>query len=192
MKNAIILHGKPSEEEYYDLSVPSPSNHHWLPWLQHQLLAKGVLAQTPELPRPFHPEYDPWREEFERLPVSPETILVGHSRGGGFLIRWLSEHSDVRVGKVVLVAPSIIPEDEDDINKRRFLEFEIDSQLSSRTKGLEVFYSDDDMPKITQSVNALREKIAGIKFREFKGYKHFCLRDLGTEEFPELLEACLS
>ena len=37
-RNAVILHGQPSREEYYDPNAPSMSNAHWLPWLQAQLL----------------------------------------------------------------------------------------------------------------------------------------------------------
>jgi hypothetical protein len=33
MKNAIILHGGPDKQEYYDPETPSQSNMHWLPWL---------------------------------------------------------------------------------------------------------------------------------------------------------------
>jgi hypothetical protein len=34
--NAIIVHGCPDREEYYDPAAPSASNHHWLPWLANQ------------------------------------------------------------------------------------------------------------------------------------------------------------
>jgi uncharacterized protein len=44
MKNAIILHGNPSKEEYYDPKMPSMSNAHWIPWLQAQLLTHEIAA----------------------------------------------------------------------------------------------------------------------------------------------------
>lgn len=37
-KSAIILHGMPSKEEYFSPAYASPSNSHWLPWLQKNLL----------------------------------------------------------------------------------------------------------------------------------------------------------
>jgi hypothetical protein len=37
MKTAIIIHGMPSTEEYYDVNRPASSNCHWLPWIQKQL-----------------------------------------------------------------------------------------------------------------------------------------------------------
>jgi alpha-beta hydrolase superfamily lysophospholipase len=42
------------------------------------------------------------RSEFERYDIFPETDLVGHSCGGGFFVRWLSKHLEVKVGNVVL------------------------------------------------------------------------------------------
>lgn len=50
MKTAIIIHGMPSKEEYFSSENPSSSNKHWFPWIQKQLILKGVLAQTPEMP----------------------------------------------------------------------------------------------------------------------------------------------
>jgi len=46
MKNAILLHGTSSKEEYYSLEYPSASNSHWLPWLQKNLLVNDVHAVT--------------------------------------------------------------------------------------------------------------------------------------------------
>jgi len=84
MKNAILLHGTPSKEEYYSLEYPSASNAHWFPWLQKQLLIKDIPAVTIEMPSSYLPDYSLWQTEFERFDITPETILVGHSCGGGF------------------------------------------------------------------------------------------------------------
>ena len=90
MKTAIIIHGMPyKDEEYYNPKRPASSNCHWLPWIQKQLLLKDILAQTPEMPVPYEPEYIAWKEIFERFPLNEETILVGHSCGAGFIVRYL-------------------------------------------------------------------------------------------------------
>jgi hypothetical protein len=41
MKNAVLIHGMPSKDEYFDPSAPSLSNAHWFPWLQKQLIING-------------------------------------------------------------------------------------------------------------------------------------------------------
>lgn len=188
MKNAIILHGQPSKEEYYAPDMPSMSNAHWLPWLQKQLLLRDIAAATPEVPFSFAPEWDIWKREVERYEITPETILVGHSSGGGFWVRYLSENPELRVGKVVLVAPWLDPDGDE---AGEFLRFEIDQQLALRTKGLTIFHSDNDMGNVHKSVAILRDNLVGIDYEEFHGYGHFTSQGMGREQFPELLEEIL-
>jgi uncharacterized protein len=189
MKTAIILHGMPSKKGYYDPERESQSNEHWLPWLQRQLLLKDILAQTPELPKPYDPDYRAWSKLFDQFHIDKDTTLIGHSCGAGFLVRWLSEHK-VKVGKVVLVAPWINPDKKLQRKqiKGSFFKFKIDPKLISRTQGLTIFSSDNDHADIHQSVKILLDTIPGIKYREFKNHGHFCYKDMQTRKFPEILE----
>lgn len=188
MKNAIILHGQPSAEEYYDPQRPSMSNAHWIPWLQGQLLKKDIAAATPEVPFAYKPEWDLWKQEVERFEINPDTIIVGHSRGGEFWLRYLSENKHIIVGKVVLVAPSLSWYYNDE---HYFGDYEIDSDLAKRTKGLTVFHSDNDKKGIQDSVKEIRKTIKNLKYQEFH-VGHFTFGSMGTSEFPELLEECLA
>jgi len=189
MKNAIILHGMPSREEYYDPKAPSMSNAHWLAWLQAQLLKKDIAAATPEVPNAYEPDWATWVREVERFEIGPDTILVGHSCGAGFWVKYLSVHKDLKAGKVILVAPWLDP-DGDEAHDF-FDDFEIDAGLAARTKGLVIFNSDNDMGNVLKSVAAIRETIEDIKYKEFENYGHFTKSDMKTAEFPELLEECL-
>ncbi|HSE56651.1 MAG TPA: hypothetical protein VLB02_01025, partial [Candidatus Paceibacterota bacterium] len=89
MKTALIVHGMPSKEEYFDREGKSPSNSHWFPWIQQQLLINGFLAQTPEMPEPYLPVYEKWCSVFEQFSIDEHATLIGHSCGAGFLLRWL-------------------------------------------------------------------------------------------------------
>jgi predicted alpha/beta hydrolase family esterase len=189
MKNAIILHGMPSRQEYYNPEMPSMSNAHWLPWLQGQLLKKDIAAATPEIPFAFNPEWDVWVREVERYEIGTETILVGHSAGGGFWVKYLSINKNLKVGKVILVAPWLDP---DKNEAGEFLRnYEIDSDLTSRTEGIVIFNSDNDMGNVLKSVAVIREKIKDAEYKEFKNYGHFTKGSMKTTEFPELLDECL-
>jgi len=149
---------------------------------------RDIMAYAPDMPLAFKPDYELWRREAERFDIGPETMLVGHSTGGGFWVRWLSEHPNVLVGWVVLVAPWLDP---NNIKKTTFFDFGIDPDLVSRTQGLTIFASDNDHLGIRWSVEAFREKLVGHKYREFHEYGHFCSQDMKTDAFPELLEALL-
>ncbi|PJE61275.1 hypothetical protein COU87_05580, partial [Candidatus Roizmanbacteria bacterium CG10_big_fil_rev_8_21_14_0_10_39_12] len=184
MKNAIILHGGPDKKEYYDPKAPSMSNAHWIPWLQGQLLKHDIPTATPEVPYSFDRNWTVWNREVERFDITPETILIGHSTGAGFFIKYLSIHPEIKVGKVILVAPWLDPYQEH--TKNFFDDFEIDPNLVSRTAGITIFNSDNDQDSVQKTVEIVREKVKGIHYREFHHYGHFCYSDLKTGEFPEL------
>lgn len=191
MKNAIILHGKPDKAEYYDPQSRSASNAHWLPWIQSQLLKHDIAAATPEVPLAFDPQWELWCKEVERFDITPETLIVGHSCGAGFWVRWLSEHKDVKVGKVILVAPSLGIRWGDG-GENFFNDFTIDPYLALRTRGFYIFNSDDDHESIHEAVAIIREKVPSTDYREFTKYGHFTEQSMGTDEFPELLEELLA
>lgn len=187
MKTAIIIHGMPSKKEYFNSASPSQSNKHWIPWIQKHLILNGILAQTPEMPEPYAPHYEKWKEIFEQFKVNEDTVLVGHSCGAGFLVRWLSENK-VKVGKVVLVAPWTNTEEDYSMGiQQTFFKFNIDKDLVSRTAGFKIMYSLDDEKYILDTVDLLKANIKNAEFQEFKDKGHFVFGSMHTEEFPELL-----
>ena len=192
MNNAILVPGRPDIDEHYDPKSPANSENHWFSWLKRQLILKDIHAVSIEPPFPFRPRYEEWKKEFERFECTPETILVGHSCGGGFLVRYLSEHNDLEVGKVVLVAPWINPNNNPVSDTADFFDFEIDPDFPSRTKGMAVFISSDDDPSVVKTVDMLKEKVHGLELHEYTDKGHFCLEDLHTVEFTELLQLSLA
>lgn len=185
MQNAIIIHGTCREEEYFSDKYPSLSNGHWLPWLQKQLLIKRIITQTPEMPEAYKPNYAKWKKEFERFDINEETILVGHSCGGGFLVRWLSENK-VTIKKLILVAPWLDP------NRTKttdFFDFEIDKNINARIGKIHLFISEDDDKDILKSADIIKNEIPEIVNHIFIDKGHFCFGDMKTDKFPELLEA---
>jgi len=183
MKSALLIHGTCDEEEYFSDKYPSLSNSHWFPWLQKQLLIKGIFTQTPEMPDAYKPDYEKWKNEFERFSIDEEAILVGHSCGGGFLVRWLSENK-IKVKKLVLVAPWLDP-----ARKRTttFFDFTIDPTLSERVD-THILISNDDDEDIQVSVNKITEALPGAKRHDFQGMGHFTYEEMKTAKFPELLD----
>jgi len=175
----------PSKEQYFS-DRPSQSNSHWLPWLQQELIKTGSLAQTPEMPMPYEPDYKKWCSIFELFPIDEETTLIGHSCGGGFLLRWLSEHK-VKVGKVALVAPWLDPERE---NTTDFFDFELDPTLAARTQGVHLFNSSDDYLEIQTSVKKIIDTVPGIQLHELANRGHFTGEK--NKELPELRDALLN
>lgn len=189
MKNAVLLHGLANRDEYYDESLPSLSNSHWLPWLQKSLLINEIKADTPEVPHTFDFKWEDWVTEVERFPITTETTLVGHSMGGGFWARYLSEHPEVQVKKVVLVAPWLNLSHEENTS---FFDFNLRPEIVQQAQSFTVFASDNDDKDVTDSIEYLRKALPTAKFVDFHDYGHFCYRDMKTDAFPELLDEILS
>lgn len=188
MKNAIILHGLPDKEEYYDPTQPSSSNNHWKPWLQKQLIVHDIKADTPEVFQAYAPKWDVWVKEVERFDIGIETLAVGHSMGGGFWIRYLTEHPEIKIDKLVLVAPWMNPDREEDFD---FFDFKISTVLEGQVNQFTIFASDNDAKSVKTTVALLREAFPSIYYKEFHNYGHFCIEDMHTVEFPELLEVLI-
>jgi hypothetical protein len=139
------------------------------------------------MPKPYAPDYPAWKHIFEQFAPDAETLLIAHSCGGGFLLRWLSE-TDVKVGRVILVAPWMDPKQE--LNSD-FFKFKLDPELVKKTAGLTIFYSDNDEDTIEMTVNKVKAIVTDVEYKEFHNYGHFCLENMNTQEFPELLDAAL-
>ncbi len=181
MKQTIIIHGMPSKEEFYDPKFPSGSNFHWLPWLQKQLNIKDELSQALEFPRAYDPIYKDWVEVFEQMELNEDTNLIGHSCGGGFLLRYLSEHPDLKVAKVFLIAPWWIDIEEELGSDKSFFDFKLDTNLAMRFP-VHIFMSSDEDEVMQESFRSIKEKLPEAIYHEYTDRKHFC-----TPEFPELL-----
>ena len=190
MRNAIIMHGCPEKADYYRANLPSESNAHWLPWLQKELLVHDIAAVTPEVPLSYEPRWELWSQELERYELTPETILVGHSAGGGFLLKYLSIHPEIRVGKVILVAPWFDPDHT--IEEKDFFTFEFDPKVAERTASLKVYRSLDDEETVQRSIRMIMDNVPGAEMREFPdSYGHFTYDNLGGAAFPELRDELL-
>lgn len=187
MKNAIILHGTCSEREYLDATSPPLCSNHWLPWLQKQLIISGIHARTPQMPLAYKPDYELWKKEFEVNIDEDVRILVGHSCGGGFILRWLSENTRT-FESVILIAPWLDP---DRVKTADFFDFEIDKNLSSRITNLSIFISRDDDKDILESVEIIKTSLPSIKVYEFEDRGHFTIEEIKRNDFPELLEVIL-
>src|SRR3989344_454757 len=116
--NCIIIHGCPGSEAEFMTPEKRTYYKHWIQWVKNQLNLKGIKTEAPLMPSPWKPEYENFKKEFEKYPVSEKTILIGHSCGCAFLVRWLGE-SKRKINKLILVAPWKVP-DESDRNRKEF------------------------------------------------------------------------
>ncbi len=187
MKNAILIHGKPSKEKFENPANPKPSESHWLPWVKSELEKKGIPTEAPDMPKPYQPTFEAWAAALDRYHIGVETSLVGLSAGGGFIVEWLSRNHDMVVDSVALVAPWIDP-------NNRYEDFlddvEIDETITRRCLGgMVIFYSSRDDAEALQSFEVLHEKLPGAKVIDIPEYGHYMLGNtMSSVRFPELID----
>lgn len=117
--------------------------------------------------------------------MTENTILIGHSRGCAFLVRWLGETKQ-KILKLILVAPWKIP-DKDDQFRRAFYVYPIDEAIRTRVKSIIMFTADDEEEDGKKSLQIFHQALGG-KVVALKGHGHYTFNDMKTEEFPELVE----
>ncbi len=186
--NVIIIHGCPRDAEKAMGPKARTYDKHWIPWIKKELVKKGIKTETPLMPEPWAPDYSKFKQEFEKYEVGENTILVGHSCGTAFLVRWLGE-TKRKIVKLVLVAPWKIP-DKDDEYRKEFYGYRIDEAIKDRVKEIIMFTSDNEEPDGKKGLKIFHETLGG-KIIELKGRGHYTLYDMKTAEFPELLEVIL-
>ncbi|MCL2369505.1 MAG: alpha/beta hydrolase [Alphaproteobacteria bacterium] len=198
MKNAILIHGSMVDRAQYirehKIGMIPASNAHFNSWLSGELTVNhNILTQAPEMPHPYWTDikYEEWADVLDNFKINENTVLVGHSAGGGFLLRFLSENKNIKVGQLVLVAPWL----DMDGYAGDFLKFDLDPTLSERVGRMDIFYSTNDIwskmlnpNMILDSVQKIKQTYPNINIHEFNDRGHFCKFDNGGEEFPEILE----
>jgi excinuclease UvrABC helicase subunit UvrB/predicted alpha/beta hydrolase family esterase len=188
--NVVIVHGSnPKDKERVKTKDYIPSNEkHWFPWIKKELEKSHIETVIPLMPTSWNPKYEDWKKDFEKLPINENSVLIGHSNGTAFLVRWLGE-TKKKIRKLILVAPSVIMTDSFTEGLNRFKDFEIDEEIGNRVKDIVIFVSNDG-DHILKSAEILRGKLNG-RLIELEGKGHFIEKHMGTEEFPELLEEIL-
>ncbi len=189
MKKVYVIHGCPSNVKKVMNAETRTYDKHWIPWIKERLSEKGISIETPLMPSPWKPVYETFKEEFEKYPITEDSILVGHSCGCAFLVRWLGETKQ-KIDKLILVAPWKIADDEENDIKKAFYEYPIDESIKSRAKEIVMFTADDEEDKGKESVKIFNSALGG-EIIELKNHGHYTMGDMGTTEFPELLEVIL-
>lgn len=182
--NCIIIHGCPSRNSESDPNKRTYDKH-WIPWIKKQLISRGIKTIVPLMPTPWRPDYEKFKQEFEKNDVDKETALIGHSCGCAFVVRWLGE-SKRKISKLILVAPWKIAK-ENDLVRKAFYEYPINEKIKSRVEEIVIFTSDNEEENGRKSASIFHNALGG-KLIELKGKGHYTFSDMKIEEFPELLE----
>ena len=187
MANAIICHGVKFKDAFDKMEIPFCASY-WYPWLQQKLILAGVPTQVPSFTNSWLParSYESDSDILSRQEINNKTILIGHSCGGGLLVKYLSENPDVKIGHLILVAPWI---DAQHQFPQYFNNFAPDPDLPSRVGTMDLFYSTDDHygDMIIHGCENLESVYQNMRVHKFNDRNHF---SGNMDTFPELWELC--
>jgi len=140
----------------------------------------------PDMPNSDYASYEAWDIWFQKaLPYLKNNLtLVGHSLGGGFLMKWLAQNKlPITVKQLHLVAPTFDYTTEDyilgDFSLKEFPGKFFDNNISE----VHIYHSKDDPEVPISESEKYHSLLLESHFHIFEDRGHF----LG-EEFPELFE----
>lgn len=153
----------------------------WKPWLRSELEEEYLVIQM-AMPSPSNAQYDEWKIWFEKvIPFLEDGVaLIGHSLGGTFLVKYLSENMfPKKIESVHLVAACF----ESDSFGNTLASFVLPEKLSIPSDAVFFYHSKDDPIVPFEDLARFGEKIVNAHLCIFENYKHF-----NQEKFPELLK----
>lgn len=191
-KQVVMIHGGStydSYEEYianlktFELTEADLHKKRWKHALESELGAAYDVVM-PLMPNPNNAKYNEWKIWFEKhIPfLVDDLIFIGHSLGGIFFAKYLSENDfPKKIHATILVAA---PFDGEGVGT--LADFPLPDTLSRLEKqgGQIILYqSKDDKVVPFEAVTKYKKALPSAVVREFDAYGHF-----SVPEFPELIE----
>jgi len=164
----------------------------WFPWLRGELEKEGYNVTIPQFPTPENQTPKEWFKVLDeyRDKIDEDTILIGHSLGGSFLLRVLEKlNSRIKasflVGTPIGISPIVNWSGDEPFTGHPY-NWEKIRENGGR---FFVFHSDNDPYVGLKNGQKLAENLqCNLLLR--KGAGHFN-KKAGFTEFPELLENIL-
>lgn len=190
-KSLVIIHGGTTFDTYEDywkylesceLALEKLNKKDWKDTLQQKLPAFEILY--PKMPNSKNARYLEWKIWFEKTfhLLSKEVVLVGHSLGGIFLAKYLSENDfPQKILQLHLVAAPYDTE----VIKDSLADFALNGsveKVSEKVPNIFLYQSKDDIVVAYEDVLKYKRDLPDSELIEFENRGHFT-----QEEFSELI-----
>ncbi len=139
----------------------------------------------PKMPNPMNAKYDEWRILFKKIVplLDNNVILIGHSLGAIFLVKYLSEN---KFPKKILATLLVSPPYDDEGMEESLSDFVLPKSLDKLNKQggkVFVYQSKDDKVVPSSHLEKYKKALPSVIIREFKKRGHF-----DQLKFPELIK----
>lgn len=194
MKQIIVIHGGTTfdtHENYIsylknkEISLEKLKlRKYWRDTLPEKM-GNDVEVLLPQMPNNTNARYEEWKIWFERMMpfFSEHIILVGHSLGGIFLAKYLSENTIPRtITATILIAA---PFDDENIEES-LIDFALPVSLEKfvkQSKNIFLIHSKDDPVVPFDQLRKYQQALPNAKEIVFNDREHF-----NQEVFPEIID----
>lgn len=144
---------------------------------------KDAEVLLPQMPNKFDARYEEWEVWFNKMIpfIGQDVILIGHSLGGSFLSKFLSENDfPVRIASLHLVAP---PFDDESIYPLLGFKQTESTKALSKIDTIHLYFSSDDPVVPFSEMEKYKTLLPHANSHSFSDRRHF-----NQLEFPELIE----
>lgn len=150
-----------------------------------QNLGDGFEIVAPKMPNKLNAKYLEWKIWFEKLipHMRDGLVLIGHSLGGIFLAKYLSENKLPK--KIIATLLVAAPHDDKD-SDYSLADFQLPESLnlfSTQSEKIFLYHSNDDMVVPFANLQKFHKELPGSNTVIFTDRGHF-----NQESFPELIE----
>ena len=164
----------------------------WYPWFVEKVRDQNLEIIVPKLPDSSNPLLEDWLKEINKTNPDKNTVLIGHSRGGMAILRWLERLPPSKgVQKVILIAtnnPSVNEKNQEKTTRGFYECGDYDfEKIKTHCEQFVVIHSKDDS-WVPFEAGELNAKGLNAKFILFEDKNHF---GKNIKEFPELLDEIL-
>lgn len=192
-QRVLFVHGGQVYEHYdafvKDMSTfvvdPFPEKKKWRTTLKESL-GEDFEVMLPEMPNKMNAHYSEWKIWFEKyVPfLTNDIVLVGHSLGASFFLKYLSEHElPVAIDRLYLIAAPFFNTKSVEGGDFRFDEEKLRT-IPTKVRKIALFHSTDDTVVPFSHFGRLKELLPEASTFVFEDRGHF-----NAEVFPELIEA---
>lgn len=192
-KQIIVIYGGDifnSYKEYisflksYKINFEKMKSGGWKDSLQKKL-GKSFEVILPNMPNKYNAKYLEWKIWFEKIIpfLEKRVVLVGHSLGGIFLAKYLSEN---KFPKKILAAFLIAAPYDDKDADYSLADFKLKKDLSllqKQSKKLYIWQSEDDDIVPFADFEKYKKVLPDANYRVFKNKGHFI-----QKTFPEIVQ----
>ena len=191
-KQIIVIHGGttfPTHEAYIEHLTTLDID---IARLRYKVDWKGSMAKdlgeafdviTPKMPNSTNAQYYEWEIWLSNIltKIHGDVILIGHSLGGAFLLKYLSENTiKNKINALFLIAAPIESEHNEYLGE--FTKPNDTSNILRQTNKIYIMHSEDDKVVPYVQSQKLHKSIPSSKLITLQGYGHF-----NKEHFPELI-----